>query len=622
MPSPGDASTRIEHAKQRWDLAELFKDAHAWRRVARSLEARLEHLNTLKDSGIQSAADLLCYLETEQQIQAISARLDTYTLLRLTQDTSDQEAEKLRGEWKALNSKLEHATAFIDPAILELGWSRIKEMLDTCSSLKQYRYVLETLERGRPHTPPLREARVLAIMSPCESIPYQMYQVLTEQELSCAPVRVSGVEKPVNDATIDDLLQDRDPQVRREAYVSYGAGYSRAKSSLARALISQCEVSLATARTRNFQSTFEEIFHEDDVDPRVFDHAVAACRQYRAPFREYCRLRAKFLGLEILGEHDIFAPLGEVPAPIPYEAGIELILQSLTPLGDTDVDILRRGLFQEGWADAQPRVKKSGEEFSAGAPGTKPYLNVNYSGSFTNLSTLAHEAGHSVHTHLTDISQPSSYYDTDIMVCETASNLYQFLLRRHILGLGDPTLSLAALEDDYYFMHRYLFIMPLLSRLERKIHETCAADKSVSSDELCAWTSKLFMREYGTSLQCAPEILGIKWAQFSHFYEPGYMYKYIIGIAAGLNLSERLLKGEPGLVERYQEFRRAGASMPPADIFKIVGIDLLDPKLYASPRQHLLRNNAILRGLLPKGSSTQMTRPPPIDAWGSSFSSP
>jgi oligoendopeptidase F len=275
-----------------------------------------------------------------------------------------------------------------------------------------------------------------------------------------------------------------------------------------------------------------------------------------------------------------------------------MILESLSILGDRYVETLRRGLLEERWADVEPREHKESSQFSAGSYGTKPFLMTSYNGSVIDVSTLAHEAGHSVHTHLTNESQPACYFDYVMIVAETASNLNQVLLREHIFAKGDRELSLAALDDAFCFMHRYLFLMPILSSIERRTHDEYSAGRSVSLDDLCGWTSEAFTNGYGPAVNCDQVRIGIKWAEFSHLYDPGYLFQYIVGLSAALDLGKRLRAGEPGLPERIEEFLRAGASMPPSDIFKIVGIDISSPALYRAAFEEVKRLNQILESLI------------------------
>lgn len=581
-----------------WDLSSLYTNEEDWRDASISLRNSYGTLGDYRQSGIATPESLHRCLESYHVFHELLGRLETYAMLRGAEDTLDQRAQMMQDECKALRSELETLASFIEPTVLELGWERIGEMLLTYTPLQKYQFYLESVERARPHTLSTEVEAALATLSPQGYTPYQVYRAATEQDLSFRSIEVNGESLPVNHGNVGAHLESTDPEVRRLAYESYADGYLSVKHTVAASLIGQVQSSLAEARVRNFGSTFEKLLFEQQIPSEVYDAAVGACISHQDVFKRYFELRARRFGCEVMGEHDIFAPLASNPPSIPYGDGISMILESLYPLGERYVAMLRHGLLEERWADVEPREHKESSQFSAGSYGTKPFLMTSYNGSVIDVSTLAHEAGHSVHTHLTNESQPACYFDYVMIVAETASNLNQVLLREHIFAKGDRELSLAALDDAFCFMHRYLFLMPILSSIERKTHDEYAAGRSVSLDDICGWTSEAFTDAYGPAIHCDQERMGIKWAEFCHLYEPGYPFQYIVGLSAALVLGKRMRAGEPGLQERYEEFLRAGASMPPANIFKIVEIDISSPDLYRAAFEEVERHNRILESLL------------------------
>jgi oligoendopeptidase F len=581
-----------------WDLSSLFTNEEGWRDASRSLRDSFAALGEYRQSGVASPELLYHCLESYYTFHELLGRLETYAMLRGAEDTLDQRAQMMEDESTALRSDLDTLASFIEPAILQLGWGKVCTMLLTHPPLEKYRFYLESVERARPHTLSTEVEAALATMSLQDSTPSQVYRAATEKDLTFRSIEVNGESLPVNHGNVGAYRESTDPKVRRLAYDSYADGYLSVKHTVAATLVGQVQSSLAEARVQNFGSTFEKLLFEQNIPPEVYEAAVGACLENQDVFKRYFELRAERFEYRTMGEHDMFAPLATNPPSIPYGEGISMILESLSILGDRYVQTLRRGLLEERWADVEPREHKDSSQFSAGSYGTKPFLMTSYNGSVIDVSTLAHEAGHSVHTHLTNQSQPACYFDYVMIVAETASNLNQVLLREHIFAKGDRELSLAALDDAFCFMHRYLFLMPILSSIERRTHDEYAAGRSVSLDDLCGWTSESFTNGYGPAVNCDQVRIGIKWAEFSHLYEPGYPFQYIVGLSAALVLGKRLRAGEPGLPERIEEFLRAGASMPPSDIFKIVGIDISSPALYRAAFEEVKRLNQILESLI------------------------
>lgn len=581
----------------RWDLSSLFKNEDEWRVSLQTLKRDFHDLARFH-SRLLTPESLYECLEAYQIYHELAGRLETYAMLRSAEDTLDQRAQMMQDECSALRSEIESLASFIEPSILTLGWDVLEAMLQAHPPLEKYRFYLENIERARSHTLSAEVEAALATMSPQSATPYEVYRGITEQDLRFSPIVVNGVFLPVNHGNAEAYLESTDPEVRRLAYNSYADGYISVKNSVAASFVGQIKSSLAEARVRHFGSTFERLLFDQQIGEDVYRAAVETCFAHQHVFQRYFQVRAAHAEQKTIGEHDIFAPFSLNRRSIPYLDGVQMIVESLSPLGPRYQDILRRGLLEDGWADVEPRERKDSCQFSGGSYRTKPYLMTSYNGSIIDVSTLAHEAGHSVHTQLTNESQPACYFDYVMIVAETASNLNQVLLRDRIFAQGDRELSLTALDDAFCFMHRYLFLMPILSFIERRAHDEYAAGRSVSLDDLCDWTRDEFTKAYGQAVSCDSERIGVKWAQFAHLYEPGYPFQYIVGISAALVLGKRLQAGEPGLRERYEQFLRAGASMPPADIFQIVGIDIASPALYEAAFAEVERHTQILQTLL------------------------
>jgi oligoendopeptidase F len=244
-------------------------------------------------------------------------------------------------------------------------------------------------------------------------------------------------------------------------------------------------------------------------------------------------------------------------------------------------DVLIKGATTERWVDIYPNKGKRMGAFSAGVPGTRPFIMMSYSDSLFGMSTLAHELGHSMHSYLTWQNQNIfSYCRYGLFVAEVASNFNQAMVRDYLFkSQSDPEFQVAIIEEAMSNFHRYFFVMPTLARFELEIHERVEKGQALNADSLIDLLADLLHEGYGDELAMDHDRAGITWAAFhTHMYSNFYVYQYATGISAANALSQKILSGEEGAVENYLTFLKAGGSMYPLDALKLAGIDMTSPE--------------------------------------------
>ena len=276
----------------------------------------------------------------------------------------------------------------------------------------------------------------------------------------------------------------------------------------------------------------------------------------------------------------MWAPITKKKVKIPYEKAVDMICDGLAPMGKDYVDAIRMGCLEDRWVDVYPNQGKSNGAFSWGSQGTHPFIMMSYNDEMLSMSTLAHELGHSMHSHLTWKHQPFVYTDYSLFEAEVASNFHQAMVRGHLIKtVTDKNFLIALIQEavgDNFF--RYFFQMPILARFELETHERIERGESLTADSMIDLMADLFAEGFGPGFKMDRERVGMTWSTFGHLFADYYVYAYATGISGAHALSGRILRGEPNAVEDYLGFLKSGASDYSLNVLKKAGVDLTSPQ--------------------------------------------
>jgi oligoendopeptidase F len=563
-----------------WGDTSVFATVEAWEAELEAVLADLPVLAAFQGRLGEGASVLAQALHATDALAHRAGKVFVYALMGYAVETTDPAAVARFGRAQAADAQLSAATAFVEPEMLTIGRARLSEWATAEPALVEYEHYFDDVFRRVANTRSAEVEEVLGLVSDVFSGPFNAFSALVDSDVVFSPaVSADGEPAEVTQGTIDALLGSPDRALRRSAWESYADGYLGVRNTLTANLGSAVKQAVFTARVRRHESSLEASLSRANVPVAVFGNLIAAFEANLPTWHRYWRLRRSILGVEQFAAYDVMAPLGEAAPVFEYDQCVEWICESLAPLGDTYVDTVRRGCLEERWVDVYPTAGKMGGAFSAGAPGTAPFIMMSFDGTAVSLGTLAHELGHSMHSYLTWQSQPQVYTHYSMFVAEVASNFHQALLRAHLVEtVDDPAVQLAVLDETMRNFHRYFFIMPTLARFEREVHERVARGEGLTAELLCDRMADLFAEGFGPDVELDRERVGITWAQFGHLYGPFYVYQYATGISGAHALAHGVIAGEAGAAERYLAFLSAGDSIYPLDALRGAGIDLSSPE--------------------------------------------
>ncbi len=564
---------------QTWDLESIFAASADWEAACLSLTEALPELSAYRGHLKEGPQALLDFLGRFQELGTLLGKIVTYASNSNAVDTTDQAASARLSQARSLAARFSAASSFLDPELLAIGIPGVRRWIRETPDLAFFTDYLDRLERHSVHIRSSDIEEVLALTLDPFSGPMSVYSMLSNANLKFQPARdANGKNYEVGQASIASLLTHPDRSVRRSAWEHYADGYLAFKNTLAANLTSMAKQNVFNARARGYASALHASLEPNDIPVEVFHNLIEVFRKNLPTWHRYWRIRRRMLGVDRLHVSDIKAPLTRAKPSVSFAQAVDWICEGMAPLGEEYVRTLRKGCLEEHWVDrARNRGKREGA-FSSGSYGTHPFIMMSYADDLFSLSTLAHELGHSMHSHYTRTSQPFLYSRYALFAAEVASNFNQAMVRDHLFQTQSaPDFQVALIEEAMSNYHRYFFIMPSLARFELELHTRAERGAALNSDILIGLMADLFEEGYGGEVQGERERMGITWAQFGHMYMNFYVYQYATGISGAHALSHAILKGESGAAARYLAFLKAGGSRPPIEALLQAGVDLTRP---------------------------------------------
>ena len=609
----------------KWNLDSLFTDDTAWNAGLADFKTRSGRVNAFRarltaqapapgtTPDATAAADLadalaLC-LDALSDAEQLAERLGNYAFLMKSADEGDAANLDRVGRYMMAASAFEAETSWLVPAIQALPEKLVREWAGCAPSgestdgpdsktdgarenaetpaktpasgdprFADYRVWLEKLLRLKPYILSEKEERILALEIESHQTPQTAFSVLTNVDLDFGTVNTAEGPKPLSQTTFTTFLENPDRAVRKEAYEKFYATYDAHKNTIATLYSGSVNQDVAMARIRGYASAREMELFPDRVSEAVYDNLVSTVRANLAPLHRYYTLRKKVLGLDELRHWDVYVPLvANVTRVTPYAEAVDLVAAAVAPLGGEYVDTIRSGLLG-GWVDRYENKGKRSGAFSSGGYEGSPYILLNYKEEvLRDVFTMAHEGGHSMHSHYSARGNPFMSYNYTIFEAEVASTFNEDLLFRHLLKTTtDPKMKAFLLCNRASDILATLYRQTMFAEYENTTHALVESGTPLTSELLRAEYRKLLEAYLGPEM-VFEETSDLEGLRIPHFYNAFYVYKYATGISASLALAERVSSGGKAERDDYFKFLKSGGSRYPIDALKVAGVDMASP---------------------------------------------
>ncbi|HST29419.1 MAG TPA: oligoendopeptidase F [Chthoniobacterales bacterium] len=574
-----DVPTRAEILdSDKWDLSHLFADVGKWQEDFAWLQRTYPQIKDWKAKLGQSAKNLAECLEFEKTLDLKIERLYHFASLQSAEDSANTEYLGRIGQIQNLFTLIGEAFAFVVPEIQAIDDATFAKFVAD-PALAEWRIKLHKVRRLKPYVLSEPEERILALGAAALNGYDDMFSQLTDVDMKFGLLAdEAGREKPLTQSSFSSFLVKRDPELRKRAFHQFYAEFQDHQYTLASSLSYSVKADVFRARARNYPSALEAALFPDDVPVSVYDGLIKAVRANLAPLFRYFELRRRVLELKELHHYDTYVPLVvEIESHISFDEAVDKVVAALQPLGREYVDTLRNGL-RGRWCDRYETKGKRSGAFSSGSYSAPPYILMNYKEDvFADLYTLAHEAGHSMHTSFAQKSQKFQDYDYPIFLAEVASTFNEELLTHYLLEqTDDPKMRAYIINRQIDDIRGTLFRQTMFGEFEKVIHQIEESGAALTLDVFKSENHKLLSAYFAENFVLDPQ-LDLECLRIPHFYGAFYVYKYATGISAAVALSEKVLRNEPGAVDAYLGFLRSGGSQFPLETLKKAGVDMTTP---------------------------------------------
>jgi oligoendopeptidase F len=593
---PKREQIKTEHT---WDLSSLYPSDEAWEAGFTKLEGMIPNFAKFEGKLAESAKTLAACLKFDSEFDRLAERVGNYAFLKTAEDQADSTYQALVSRYQNLATRASQAASFIRPELLAIPEAKMKSLLED-KALKGYRLLLERILRYRAYTLSDREEKLLAMQGEMSQAAGKAFRQLVDADLKFGLVRnEAGEQVELSQATFMQLLYSPKRTVRRTAFHQFYEQFQAHENTLAATLAGSIHKDVYYAKARGYSSALESSLFADNVPASVYDNLIAAVRNRLPAVHHYYEVRRRKMKLKEIHHYDTYVPiLNELKVKRTWEKATDVILTALKPLGAEYCETLAGGL-RGRWCDRYPNLGKQSGAFSSGTFDSDPYILMNFKPEvFDDVFTLAHEAGHSMHTHYSRHHQPYEYYSYAIFVAEVASTFNEQLLAHHLLKQAKTKEEKAYLINHEIDSIRGTIIrQTMFAEFEKRTHAAAESGEPLTVASFKAMYRELLAAYFGPNFAIDDE-LGLECFRIPHFYRAFYVYKYATGLSAAIALSQRVLKGGAKELNDYLSFLKGGCSKWPLDLLRDAGVDMESPTPVDTALAHFERLVAELDELL------------------------
>ncbi|GAB4190161.1 MAG: oligoendopeptidase F [Simkaniaceae bacterium] len=580
------AKERSEVAiEDKWNVEALFSTLEEWEKEFSALKEESDkkwpELTKFIGKLGESAAALKNALDKQLDYSRSLSKLITYAQLRHDEDLANEKYKNAYDRITSLYYDFMHQSAWVEPEILAISEEKINKFLQD-SILQKYKFFLEKIIQLKPHFLDREKEQLLSLAAKPLETANQAFSLLNNADIKFPNVvNEKGESLELTHGQYGAYMQSQDRVLRKDTFFKLHETYASFENTICELLNGEIQTRIFHAKARKYPSTLEAALFPHQIDTKVYLSLIETVRKNLEQHHNYVRLRKKALGYEEIHFYDMYNPIvPSIEMKFSFQEAVDLVLESLTPLGKEYQEFAEKGIKQQRWIDRFENKRKRSGAYSGGCYDSMPYILLNYKGYLRDVMTLTHELGHSMHSFYSRKKQPFHYSHYSIFVAEVASTFHEELLFRHLLNKVKSEEEKAFLINQKIDDIRATFFrQSMFAEFEKILHELGEKNVPLIPGTLKEQYKQLNMAYFGKEFSF-DEILSVEFMRIPHFYYNFYVYQYATGISASFALVQKVLAEGEESRQKYIDFLSSGGSDYPLEILRRAGVDMTKPQTF------------------------------------------
>lgn len=576
--------TRKEiNSSDKWSIDLIYKDVDSFNEDLKKVELEIEKLIELSKVFTESSEKFKEFFIQDEVVSRLLDKLAIYAHCKNDEDKTNSKYQEIKGKITNLYAEYSEKTSSVIPNILKMNREVVYQYINEQDDLKPYKHFLDMILSKKEHVLGEDIEKVLSAYQPVLSASGSTSAYLTDADLEFGTIEnEKGEEIEFNEANYSTFIVSEDRTLRKNAFEKLYNTYGKVKNTLTSTYSTTVNNDSITSRLRNYNSSIEMYLKPKNIPIELYNNLIKVVRNNLDVLYEYYDLKKEILNLGEFHLYDNYVKvIKDSNKKYTFDEAKDIVIDALSIYGEDYTKVLKSA-FTDGWIDKYPNKGKRSGAYSTGSYDTLPYVLLNYTNEYNDVSTLAHELGHSMHSYFAVKNNPYITADYPIFLAEIASTTNELLLSHYMYEKSNNKLEkLNILNEKLDLFKATIFRQTMFAEFEKNAHEYVDNKNVLTSDYLCDMYYKLNKDYFGDNVVIDEEIK-YEWLRIPHFYTPFYVYQYATSLSISCYVAQNIINDTPGFKDKYIEFLSSGGRDYPLEVLKIIDIDLTDTKVFES----------------------------------------